>query len=261
MAATVCTPVFEGPVDLLLQLVTNHQVELYDISLATLVDDFVAEVAGWESIDLQLLSEFLVIAAMLIELKSRRLLPGSDEIDPEEELVGWEERDLLLARLLECQAYAAAADAFAVLAERAARSAPRTAGLDPDVVVHAPDLLEGVDPEDLADAYRRATAERPAPSVDLNHVTVETVTVADAVVELMRRLPTMGGRATFRSLTRHLTSRMEIIVRFLALLELCKQGLVSLEQGHTFGDLEVGWVSDPPRPELVGVGFADEYEG
>ena len=261
MAATVCTPVFEGPVDLLLQLVNNHEVELYDISLATLVDDFVAEVAGWESIDLQLLSEFLVIAAVLIELKSRRLLPGSDEIDPEEELVGWEERDLLLARLLECQAYAAAADAFAVLAERAARSAPRSAGLDPDVVVHAPDLLEGVVPEDLADAYRRATAERPAPSVDLNHVTVETVTVADAVVELMRRLPAMGGRATFRSLTRHLTSRMEIIVRFLALLELCKQGLVSLDQGQTFGDLEVGWVSDPPRHELVGIGFADEYEG
>lgn len=260
MAATVSTPVFEGPVDLLLQLVNSHEVELYEIPLAALVDGFVAEVAGWETVDLHTLSEFLVIAAVLIELKSRRLLPGSDDVDPDEELVGWEERDLLLARLLECQAYAAAADAFAVLAERAARAAPRTAGLDPGVEVHAPDLLEGVIPEDLADAYRRATAERPVPFVDLYHVTVDTVTVADAVGELARRLPAMGGRATFRSLTRHLTSRMEIIVRFLALLELCKQGRVSLDQGHTFGDLEIGWVADA-TPVGVGAGFTDEYEG
>jgi segregation and condensation protein A len=260
VAATVSTPVFEGPVDLLLQLVNSHEVELYEIPLAALVDGFVAEVAGWETVDLQTLSEFLVIAALLIELKSRRLLPGSDDVDPDEELVGWEERDLLLARLLECQAYAAAADAFAVLAERAARAAPRTAGLDPGVEVHAPDLLEGVIPEDLADAFRRATAERPVPVVDLYHVTVDTVTVADAVGELARRLPAMGGRATFRSLTRHLTSRMEIIVRFLALLELCKQGRVSLDQGHSFGDLEIGWVADA-TPVVVGAGFTDEYEG
>ena len=261
MAATVSTPVFEGPVDLLLQLVNSHQVELYDIPLAALVDAFVAEVAGWETVDLQTLSEFLVIAAVLIELKSRRLLPGSDDVDPDEELVGWEERDLLLARLLECQAYAAAADAFALLAERAARSVPRTAGLDPDVVVHAPDLLEGVRPEDLADAFVRATAERPVPLVDLYHVTVDTVTVADAVTELIRRIPAMGGRTTFRSLTGHLTSRMEIIVRFLALLELCKQGRVSLDQGHTFGDLEVAWVADERQPVPVGPGLYDEYEG
>ena len=261
MAATVSTPVFEGPVDLLLQLVNSHEVELYDIPLAALVDAFVAEVAGWESVDLHTLSEFLVIAALLIELKSRRLLPGSDDVDPDEELVGWEERDLLLARLLECQAYAAAADAFAVLAERAARSVPRSAGFDLDFVVHAPDLLEGVIPEDLADAYRRATAERPAPLVDLYHVTVDTVTVSDAVTELARRLPSMGGKVTFRTLTQHLTSRTEIIVRFLALLELCKQGRISLDQGHTFGDLEVGWVPDAPTHVPVGVGFTDEYDG
>jgi segregation and condensation protein A len=261
VAATVSTPAFEGPVDLLLQLVNSHEVELYDIPLAALVDAFVAEVAGWDAVDLQVLSEFLVIAAVLIELKSRRLLPGHDEVDPDEELVGWEERDLLLARLLECQAYAAAADAFALLAEQAARSVARTAGLDPGFEVHAPDLLEGVLPEDLADAFHRATAERPAPLVDLYHVTVDTVTVADAVGELVRRLPAMGGRATFRSLTSHLTSRMEIIVRFLALLELCKQGRVSLDQGHTFGDLEVGWVGgDPGRVPSV-VGTTDEYQG
>src|SRR6202035_1049320 len=112
--------------------------------------------------------------AVLIELKSRRLLPGNDDIDPDEELVGWEERDLLLARLLECQAYAAAADGFAALFERAARSAPRPARPDLDFVVSAPDLLEGVTPEQVASAYLRATAERPVPTVDLYHVTVDT---------------------------------------------------------------------------------------
>ena len=115
MVATVSTPVFEGPLELLLQLVNAHQVELFDVPLAAVVDAFVAEVAGWESVDLQTLSEFLMIAAVLVELKSRRLLPGRDDVDPDEELVGWEERDLLLARMLECQAYAAAADGFAVL--------------------------------------------------------------------------------------------------------------------------------------------------
>ena len=192
-----------------------------------------------------MLSEFLVVAAVLVELKSRRLLPGTGEVEPDEELVGWEERDLLLARLLECQAYAAAADGFALLIEQAARSVPRTAGLDPDLVVHAPDLLEGVTPDQVAAAFMRATAERPAPVVDLYHVTVDAVTVADAVAELALRLPAPGP-STFRQLTGHLTTRIEIIVRFLALLELCKQGRVSLDQGHTFGDLAVAWVAGSP---------------
>ncbi len=260
MPASVSTPAFEGPIDLLLQLVNEHRVELYDIPLAAVVDGFVAEVATWESVDLPTLSEFLVIAAVLIELKSRRLLPGRDDVDPDEELIGWEERDLLMARMLECQAYAAAADGFAVLIEQAARSLPRTAGLDHDYGAGAPDLLEGVTPDQVAAAYLRATAERPVPTVDLYHVTVDTVTVADAVAELELRLSATGG-ATFRSLTAHLSSRIEIIVRFLALLELCKQGRVSLDQGHTFGDLEVGWLPDGGEPVPVGAGLYDEYEG
>ncbi len=260
MPAIVSTPAFEGPVDLLLQLVNSHDVDIFDIPLASVVDAFVAEVAGWEEVDLQTLSEFLVIAAVLIELKSRRLLPGPDDIDPDEELIGWDERDLLMARLLECQAYAAAADGFAVLMERATRSVPRTAGVDDDLAVGAPDLLEGVTPDQVAAAFLRATAERPIPTVDLYHVTVDAVTVADAVAELELRLPVMG-RATFRSLTGHLSSRIEIIVRFLALLELCKRGRVALDQGHTFGDLEVEWVPGGPDLVSVGPGIYDEYEG
>ena len=260
VTATVSTPVFDGPADVLLQLVNSHQVDIFDVPLASVVDAFVAELAGWEIVDLQTLSEFLVIASVLIELKSRRLLPGSGDVEQDEELVGWEERDLLLARLLECKAYAAAADGFALLLEQAARSVPRTAGLDLDFVVHAPDLLEGVTPDQVAAAFLRATAERPVPTVDLYHVTVDTVTVSDAVTELTGILPG-AGRATFRQLTGHLTSRIEIIVRFLALLELCKQGRVSLDQGHTFGDLEVAWMEGAPTAVAVGAGTFDEYEG
>ena len=115
-------------------------------------------------------------------------------------------------------------------------------------------------PDQLAAAYLRATAERPVPTVDLYHVTVDTVTVADAVSELEQRLAVMGT-ATFRALTGHLTTRIEIIVRFLALLELCKQGRVSLDQGHTFGSLEVAWVAADSEPVPVGAGLVDEYEG
>jgi len=259
VSATVSAPVFDGPIELLLQLVNGHQVDIYDISLTGLVDAFIAEVASWESIDLATLSEFLVIAAVLIELKSRRLLPGPDDVESDEELVGWEERDLLLARLLECQAYAAAADSFTLLMERAARSVPRTAGLDDGFAGNAPDLLEGVTPAQVAAAYLRATAAQPVPTVDLYHVTVDAVTVSEAVNELEVRLP-LEGRATFRALTRHLSTRIEIIVRFLALLELCKQGRVSLDQGHTFGELQVEWVATTSEPVLVEADY-DEYEG
>ncbi|MHB1710123.1 MAG: segregation and condensation protein A [Acidimicrobiales bacterium] len=258
MTATVSTPVFEGPVELLLQLVNNHQVDVYDIALADLVDAFVAEVASWETIDLPTLSEFLMVAAVLLELKSRRLLPGPDDIESDEELVGWEERDLLLARLLECQAYAAAADKFTLLIEQAARSAPRHVGLDDGFVVKAPDLLQGITPDMLADAYRRATAAQPNPALDLHHVTVDAVSVSEAVSELETHLP-LAGKTTFRGLTCHFATRIEVIVRFLALLELCKQGRVSLDQGHAFGDLVVEWMGDSV-PVLTGADY-DEYEG
>jgi segregation and condensation protein A len=256
VAATITLPVFAGPIEALLQSVNGNQIDLYDVPLADVVDAFLRQIAAWDEVDLGTLSEFLVVAAVLVELKSRRLLPGPDDVEPDEELVGWEERDLLLARLLECQAYAAAADRFARLIEHAALSVPRSAGLDDDFVVQAPDLLAGVTPSLLADAYRRATADRPVPTVDLYHVTVDAVTVSEAVSELQARLPT-EGRVTFRSLTGHLTTRIEVIVRFLAVLELCKQGRVALDQGRTFGELGVRWLAGADADG----GSYDEYEG
>jgi segregation and condensation protein A len=259
-APHVTTPVFEGPIDLLVHLVNTHEVDILDVPLAPVVDAFVAVLREHpQTVSLDARSQFLLMASILVEIKSQRLLPGPDDVDEDEELGGWEERDLLLGRLLECRAYAAAADAFVVLSEHASRSVPREVGLDDGFVVHAPDLLEGVTPDRLAQAYLRATAERPAPVVDLSHVTVDTVTVSETVQALAGILPGTG-RTSFREMTAHLESRIEVIVHFLAVLELCKLGKVVVGQAERFGDLEIEWVGEdhPLIEALIG---ADEYEG
>ena len=270
MAAVVSTPVFEGPFDVLLQLVLDHKVDVCDVPIAPVVDGFLAHMAQAGQMDLAEATEFLVIAAVLVELKSRRLLPGPDEVDADEEFVGLEQRDLLLARLVELQAYSAVALDFGVLIEQAARSLARTAGLDDRFTDLAPDLLAGVGPEDIAAAYARATVARPQPIVDLSHVTVEQVSVSEAVAELEAYLPG-AGEVTFRDLTSHLRTRMQVIVRFLALLELHKRGALWLDQGEVFGDLHVRWRHDasgvlvtagaPQHQQDAADGGPDEYDG
>ena len=252
VGVSVSTPVFEGPIDLLLHLVTSHEVDILDLPLAPVVDAFVAAMnEGRDVYSLDVLSEFLLVAAILIELKSQRLLPGPDEVDAEDELIGWDERDLLLSRLLECRAYAAVADALVAMTEAASQSLPRQAGLEDGFVIHAPDLLAGVTPDKLAAAFLRATEQRPVEMVDLSHVTVDMLTVSEAVEELALELPRRRN-ATFAELTEHLCTRLEVIVRFLAVLELCKLGKVTLGQGSTFGQLQIDWVDE--GDDLVGVG-------
>ena len=270
MTYAVSTPTFEGPIDLLLHLVSSHEVDVLDIPLLPIIDGFVRVLTEQrDQIDLNQLSEFLLMAAILIELKSQKLLPGREVSDDDDELIGWEERDLLLARLLECRAYAAAADVFVALSEQAARSIPREAGLPADFAVHAPDLLAGVTPEELAQAYLRGAAERPVPRVDLSHVTVDTVSVAEAVSALMA-LPRRDRATSFRTLVEGCVTRIDVIVRFLALLELCKMGRVTLGQGQNFGDLHIDWLendgvlagvtSGRGLGELAGLDI-DDYEG
>jgi segregation and condensation protein A len=262
VAAHVRTPVYEGPFDVLLQLVSEHKLDVYDIPLAPLVDAFLSDLAERRPLDLEVCSEFLVIAAVLVELKSRALLPGPDEVEDDEELSGFEERDRLLARLYELQAYAAAADTFAFLIERAARSLPRLAGLEEGFRDIAPDLLAGITPERLVAAYLLTVTPQSPLELDLSHVTVEAVTVSEAVAELEARLPD-EGTVGFRELTSHCTTRMQVIVRFLALLELCKRGWVTLDQGVTFGDLVVTWIAGPTheRSPAAVSGGVEEYDG
>lgn len=260
MAVQVEAPSYSGPIEALVGLISSHELDILDVPLAPIVDAFVAVLRSRrETLRMEELSEFLLYAAILLELKSQRLLPGRDDVDQDEEVLGWEERDVLLARLLELRAYAAAADALARLSESATLSAPRHAGLPDDLVVCAPDLLEGVTADMVAAAYLHGIAERPVPVVDLYHVTVETVTVAETVVELARVLPTRGT-VSFRELVEGITERVEVIVRFLAALELCKLGRVRLGQGSTFGDLTITWLGRADDA-AVDLDLVDDYAG
>jgi len=263
MAYEVQTPVFEGPLDLLLHLILKEQVDLYEVSLSTIVDGYLAHLEQMDELNLELTTEFLLIAATLVELKSRRLLPTSDEMDLDDELALWEERDLLLHRLVECKTFKEAAIALQVLAGEAGRSHPRLAGVDERFVGLMPDLLEGITPEDLRRAFLTAVAPKPKPRVDLDHVAPIRVSVTDAIAELVDELP-RAGRITFRALTGGLVERMEVIVRFLAILELFKVGLVDLAQVARFGDIEILWLGPENADEgldLLELRTVDAYEG
>ncbi len=258
MTFVVTTPSFSGPAELLLQLLSSHEIDILDVPLAPVVDAFVAMLRDQSSpLPMDDLSEFLLIGAILLEMKSQRLLPGPDSGEPDEEYVGWEERDVLLARLLELRTYAALADAFVSLFERAGRAFPRLRGTDDGLVVEPPDLLAGTTPDLVAMAYLRGIEEKPVRVVRLQHLTVDAVTVAETVAALSQRLPSLG-RLSFRQLIDGLETRIEIIVHFLAILELCKLGQVELGQGATFGDVQIKWLESPARLDVTEV---DSYEG
>src|SRR5207248_11402180 len=211
-----------------------------------------------ERLDLDVATEFLLIAATLIELKTKRLLPGRDDTDLDEELQLYAERDTLLARLLECKTFKDAASELERMARIAGRSHPRVAGLEERFIDLAPDILAGVTPTDLAQALVKALTPKPTPRVDLDHVAPIRASVRDALEELVSELPGVK-RTTFRQLTGHHHERLEIIVRFLAVLELSKPGLVDLEQAGNFGELQIVWVG-PADADAEDLSTADMYE-
>jgi len=264
MPYEVQTPVFEGPFELLLHLILQEQVDLYEVSLSTIVDSYLRELERMDELELDRASEFLLIAATLVELKSRRLLPTGDDLDLDEELALWEERDLLLHRLVECKTFKEAAIALQVLAGEAGRSFARTVGVDERYVGLMPDLLEGVDADEVRRAYLRALAPKPQVRIDLDHVAPIRASVTDAIAELMDELPRLG-RITFRALTGDLVERLAVVVRFLAILELFKSGLVDLDQPRTFGDIEITWLGAAGTVDLVEpdgtLASIDAYDG
>ncbi len=257
----VHTPVFDGPFDLLLHLILREQVDLYEISLYEIVDAYLAELDRMERLDLEVATEFLLIAATLLELKARRLLPESAQVDLDEELDLADGRDLLLARLVECKTFKDAAVVLRSLIAGAARSYPRRCGPLEERFEHlAPDLLDGVTPEDLRLACLRGSAPRPIPRVDVSHITPVKVTVAEAVSELAAELPSLGS-TTFRELTGHLSDRVLVVVRFLAVLELFKSNLVDIRQAGSFSEITISWTAGDAASadaEALAVGA---YEG
>ena len=258
VAIDVATPVFEGPFDLLLHLIMREEVDIHEVSISTIVDAYLAELVKMQELDLEIATEFLLIAATLVEIKSRRLLPGRENVDLDDELALWEERDLLLARLLECKTFKDVATVLAKFVDDADLVFGRTAGPEDQFSAITPDPLEGMTIAKLEKAFVTAITPKPVPTLDMFHVSPVRFTVAEAVETLRRELPGMGA-VTFRRLTAGLVERLEIIVRFLAVLELYKQGWIDIDQHDRFGDISVEWTGE--GPDLAEPVTVDDYEG
>ena len=253
MSYEVKTEVFEGPIDLLLHLITRQRVDIYDVSLSTITDEFLAAIGRMEKLDLEAATGFLVVAATLLELKSLRLLPSrSDAVDSS--LL--EERDLLLARLVECSTYREAGTWVNGELAAGGRFFSRTAGLEPRFLELAPDLLAKVTLADLAARAAVALTPKPEPEFDTSHVNPITASVKDAIVELCGRLE--GAQSlSFDDLCGRITDRIEVVVRFLALLELFKAGAVDIAQADRFGDIVAVWTGEVEVIQVVE--DAEEY--
>lgn len=251
MGYAVVTPVFEGPFDLLLHLIVRQEVDLWEIDLSMIVDAYLASVEDIGRLDLDVATEFLLIAATLVELKARRLLPAPEAIDLDEELARWEHRDYLLARLLECKTFQDAAQALHGRMRDAARSWPRVAGPEEPFASQSPDPLERVTLGQLAAAAQRALTPPAVSTVsaDADHVAPIRISVREAV-ETVLALLSASEPVAFRDLARGARNRLEVIVRFLACLELYKQGMVDLEQFEQFGDLRVRVLAPGERAEV-----------
>jgi segregation and condensation protein A len=256
MGYEVQTPVFEGPFDLLLHLILKEEVDLWEISLARIVDAFCTEVEKMQRVDLESATEFLLIAATLVELKARRLLPGREDMDIDEELSRFEQRDLLLARLLDCKTFQDAAKVLNARLADAGRSFARTAGPEEPFLSMAPDPLERVSLDALLAAARSGLFPKAPPEVRTDHVAPIRASVRDAVETILALLPASGA-VNFRDLTLGAHEKLEVIVRFLAVLELYKQGVIDLEQADSFADLVVLPLAPGDRVELDLMSIAD----
>jgi segregation and condensation protein A len=231
---------FEGPFDLLLQLIGKHELDITEMALHTVTDDFIAHLAALgDDADLDETTEFLVIAATLLDLKAARLLPDA-EVEDAEDLALLEARDLLFARLLQYRAYKQVAGLFVELEAGAQRRFPRSVALEERFAALLPEVLLGVDPEAFADLAASVFRPKPPPTVGIDHLHASAVSVAEHAAILRERLAELGV-ATFADLTADCANPLDVVARFLAVLELFRDNTVELEQPEPFGELTVRW--------------------
>ncbi|MPZ72498.1 MAG: segregation/condensation protein A [Nitriliruptorales bacterium] len=228
---------FEGPFDLLLHLIARHKVDIYEIPLAQITDDYLAVLREMDRVDLDVATEFLVVAATLIELKAARLLP--DEDDPEIEDLALEARDLLYARLLDYRMFKEASSYLARRLESMSGYVARAVPLEERFTDLIPHVNLGITPDALAGIAARALAAKPEPVVDISHLQPVRMTVREAAGMVVQELGRAGGAATFTELTAGCRHPVEVIVHFLALLELFKLDLIDLDQTANFSTLRV----------------------
>jgi len=232
--------VFEGPFDLLLGLISKHKLDITEVALSKVTDEFIAYIrqrsGGW---DLDQVSYFLVVAATLLDLKAARLLP-SGEVEDEEDLALLEARDLLFARLLQYRAYKEAAAVFAGHMAVTARRFPRRAPLEPRFAELLPEVLFTIGPQEFAALAARALTPKALPTVSTEHIHAVTVSIREQAVLIAGRLRGLG-RASFRQLSSGAAGNYEIVASFLALLELYREDFVAFEQVSPLGELYVSW--------------------
>ena len=250
---------FEGPFDLLLSLIAKHKLDITEVALSKVTDDFIAHVRAMDQIDLEVTSSFLLVAATLLDLKAARLLPKA-EVENEEDLALLEARDLLFARLLQYRAFKQVAS---VLEERLAEEAlrhPRAVGLEERYATLLPEVLIGLGLEEFAALAARAMAPKPAPpQVTLDHLHAPTVSVREQASIMVGRLRREGA-ASFRALCSDGADTMTRVARFLALLELFREGVVGFDQVTPLGELTIRWTgSDDTEVDLVEA--IDEFDG
>ena len=249
---------FDGPFDLLLQLISRHKLDITEISLSLVTDEFIAFIraleASGEGWRLDQATEFLVIAATLLDLKAARLLP-SGEIEDEEDLALLEARDILFARLLQYRAFKEVAASFQEAIANADKSFPRVVALDPALASLLPEVLIGVGAERFAAIAERVLTPKAPPVVAVEHLHSALVSVTEEsklVVEALRK----GRTVSFRSLIQGADSTLVVVARFLALLDLYRQGALRFEQVIALGELQISWVGSDEGEILV----TDEFD-
>ncbi|MBC6451400.1 segregation and condensation protein A [Actinokineospora xionganensis] len=231
---------FEGPFDLLLQLISQHQMDVTEVALHRVTDDFIAHLrALGEDWNLDETTEFLVVAATLLDLKAARLLPAGD-VEDEDDLALLEAKDLLFARLLQYRAYKQVAALFSELEKGALRRYPRSVALEDRFAELLPEVMLGVDPERFAAIAAAVFRPKPPPTLSLDHLHMGKVSVRETAALLRVRLAEMG-RASFAELTADCEHTIEVVARFLALLELYREATVLFEQADPLGELHVEW--------------------
>ena len=249
---------FDGPFDLLLQLISRHKLDITEVSLSLVTDEFIAYIRslevsgqGWQ---LDQATEFLVVAATLLDLKAARLLP-SGEVEDEEDLALLEARDILFARLLQYRAFKEIAASFQTMIEGADKAFPRVVALDAALSALLPEVLIGVGPERFAAIAERVLTPKSPPVVAIAHLHSALVSVSEQsklVVEALRHSKTMS----FRSLCHDADSTMVVVARFLALLDLYRQGNLRFNQVMALGELQISWTGS----EEGDVEITDEFD-
>ena len=242
---------FEGPFDLLLQLISQQQMDVTEVALHRVTDEFIAHLRMLgDSFDLDETTEFLVVAATLLDLKAARLLPAAD-VEDEADLALLEARDLLFARLLQYRAYKQVAALFAELESAALRRYPRSVGIEERFAALLPEVLLGVDADRFAETAAAVFRPKPPPpTVSLEHLHTPRVSVHEHAAVLRARLAS-EGQASFHSLVADCVHTREVVARFLALLDLYRSAVVVFDQADPLGDLLIRWTGGPGQVDAA----------